>query len=50
MCQERSRKPFSPLWRSCEAREVLFMRWERLKKPFSPLLRSYEASVGLFMS
>ena len=24
-CQERSRKPFSPLWRSCEARAGLFI-------------------------
>ena len=47
-CQERSRKSFSPLWRSCEARKGLFQCRERSRKPFSPLWSSCEARVGLF--
>ena len=34
-CQGRSRKQFSPLWRSCEARTNLFMCGKDLKKPFN---------------
>ena len=33
-CQERARKQFSPLWRSCEARASLFMCGNDLRKPF----------------
>ena len=42
-CQERSRKRFSPLYRSCEARASLLKYQERSRKQFSPLLRSCEA-------
>ena len=33
-CQGRSRKQFSPLWKSCEARACLFMCGKDLAKPF----------------
>ena len=48
MCQERSRKQFSSLCRSCEARASLFKSKERSGKQFSPLLRSCEAHASLF--
>ena len=37
MCQERSRKPFSLMWRSFEARGDRFKSQERPRKQFSPL-------------
>ena len=46
-CQERSRKQFSPLCRSCEARASLFRSQERSKKQFSPPLGSCEARIIL---
>ena len=49
MCQEISRKQFSPLWRSCEAGACLFMCQERSRKQFSPLWWSCEAGASLFI-
>ena len=47
-CQERSRKPFSPLWGSCHARAGLFNWQEWSRKQVSPLKRFSEARAGLF--
>ena len=41
-------KQFSPLWRFCEARAILFKCQVRSRKKFSPLSRSCEALGGLF--
>ena len=38
MCQETSRKQFSPLWRSCEPRAGLFKCQEGSREQFSPKL------------
>ena len=46
-CQDRTRKSFSPQWRSCEAREDLFQCQEMSRKAFSPQWRSREARAGL---
>ena len=48
--QERSRKHFSPHWRSCEAGAGLFESQERSRKPFSQQWRFCEARAGLFNS
>ena len=47
-CQERSKKQFSPLWESSEARASMCMSGKDLIKPFSPPMRCCEARVGLF--
>ena len=46
--QERTRKQFSPLWRSYEAGAGLFKCQERSRKPFTPQWWSCEARAGLF--
>ena len=47
-CQERSKKQFSPLWESSEARASMCMSGKDLIKLFSPPMRCFEARVGLF--
>ena len=49
MSQGISRKQFSPLWRSCEARASLFMCGKDLITAFQPPSRCCEARAGLFM-
>ena len=48
MCPERSRKQFSSLCRSREARESLFKSQEKSIKQFSALCRCCEARASLF--
>ena len=48
MCPDRSRKQFSSLCRSSEARESLFKSQEKSVKQFSALYRCCEARASLF--
>ena len=49
-CQERYRKPLSPLWLSCESYSHQFECQKLFRKHFSPLWRSFEALLHLFVS
>ena len=48
MCPERSRKQFSSLCRSCEARASLFKSQAKSIKQFSALCMCCEARASLF--
>ena len=48
MCQCRSRKQLSPLWKFCASGASLFMRGGHPTTPFSQLRRCCEARAGLF--
>ena len=46
-CQRRSRKQFSPRWRTCEVGASLFMCGKYLITPFSPPTKFCEVRGGL---
>ena len=46
-CQRRSRKQFSPRWRTCEVGASLFMCGKYLIAPFSPPRKCCEVRGGL---
>ena len=46
MCQRRSRKQFSAMWKPCEVGASLFMRSKKLITPFSRAVKHVEACLS----